>query len=44
MDPLSAADAAFAMFLATIQPSDLSDWEFRLYRHFKLLAPNGARP
>jgi hypothetical protein len=25
-------------FLATVTPADLSDWEFRLYQHYRLRA------
>ncbi len=37
------ADIAFEVFLATVQPADFSDWEFRLFRHIRLTTPNGTQ-
>lgn len=31
-----SSDAAFEMFLATILPSDLTEWEFALFQHHRL--------
>lgn len=37
LDPL---EVAFALFLATLQPADLSPWEFRLFQHYRLRRDN----
>lgn len=42
--PLSLAEEALAIFLATVQFSDLSEWERRRYRYFKLTNQDGPRP
>lgn len=36
MTELLPSDTAFSLWLATLQPADLSAWEWRLFRRMKL--------
>lgn len=35
---MSETEDELGTFLATITPADLTDWEFRLYLHYRLRA------